>query len=73
MIETYALTKKGSEQPIEIGSLAGMVHAWGELKYRNAPDEEYSVKRIRITTVKEFAEEEIGILLEQSYVPMGVE
>lgn len=73
MTETYALTKKDSDLPIDIGTLDHICSLWGELKYRNAPDEEFSVKRVQITTVKEFTEKEIGILLERSYIPRGVE
>lgn len=67
MIETYALTKKGFEYPIEIGSPERMAYLWGELKYRNAPDEEYSVKRIKIMTANELTQEEIGIILDDQY------
>ena len=67
MIETYALTKKGSEDPIEIGSPARMAYLWGELKYRNAPDEKYSVKRIKIMTIDELTQREIGVILDDQY------
>jgi len=37
MIETHALTKEGSEFPIEMGSIEHVVWVWGELKYHTDP------------------------------------
>jgi hypothetical protein len=67
MIETYALTKEGSEFPIEIGSIAHCCSLWGELKYRNAPDEKYSISKIQITTVFKLIPDEIGNVLDKIY------
>ena len=52
MIETYALTKEGSEFPIEMGSLGEMVIAWSKLKYSTNPIEEYGIHKIKINTIK---------------------
>ena len=62
---TYALTKKDSVAPIEHGSKTGMCIAWCNLKYKDAPEEEYEVRKIQIVSVeppmtKEEIDNEVG-------------
>jgi hypothetical protein len=67
MIETYALTKEGSEFPIEMGSIEHVVWAWGELKYHTDPSSKYNISRIKIETVKRFTQEDIEDTLDKMY------
>jgi hypothetical protein len=67
MIETYALTKEGSEFPIEMGSIEHVVWAWSELKYHTDPSSEYNIIRIKIETVKRFTQEDIEDTLDKMY------
>ena len=67
MIETYALTKEGSEFPIEMGSLGEMVIAWSKLKYSTNPIEEYGIHKIKIETVKILTRNDIDKVLNKIY------
>jgi hypothetical protein len=67
MIETYALTKEGSEYPIEIGSIAHCCLSWGKMRYHDAPDEKYLVSKIQITTISKLTFNEICDVLDDTY------
>jgi hypothetical protein len=67
MIETYTLTKDGSEYPLAIGSITHCCSLWGDLKYRNTPDEKHSVNKIQITTLSKLTFNEIGDVLDDIY------
>jgi hypothetical protein len=67
MIETYALTKEGSEYPIEIGSIDTIVRSACKLKYQDDPTTKYDISEIEIKTVKHFTQEDIMRVLEKVY------
>ena len=64
---TYGLTRKGSNHILDYGSKSQICSQWAEIKYRFAPDEEYSVKELDIRVVKELTTEQIEKQIEDDY------
>jgi len=51
--------KKGSEYPIELGSIGYVSHIWYDMKYRVDPEGEYHVCKIKLDIIEEVP---LGIL-----------
>ena len=63
----YALTKKDSENIIEIGTRTHICGIWGKLRYRNDIETDYEVKEIEIRTIKTLSRDEINAQIEDDY------
>ena len=67
-VEMYALIEKGTNRLKEIGTKGNICWRWSELKYQHAPDEEFTVKKVKIEFLTELTKSEIDEEVEKMYM-----
>ena len=67
MTSYYILTKKNSDRIVKFGNVETICNEWAKIKYTISPDEEWSVKEVKMEIGKELTKEQIEDIVEKEY------